>query len=179
MKNFTKIALSGIVGIALTACGSSSSSSGGITPTPPNEVTFQDLNITGVNGYKINVDVNQSGDITENIDYYVCTDGVSNPGNISDDWDYFAVDHNTTPDWNGTTEPDFDYGYIDIDTTTDHLVLTSEPKVIANNITLDENVTLVEGETYSLFFQPNQLDGTVTVNTISDFNCSTLGTWLQ
>lgn len=184
MKNFTKIALSGIVCFALAACGSSSSSDGGTTPPPPPPPVPNDVNYTEVTtatleaGYKINLDMNHTVIGNYNADYYFCQwDGGANG--------YFADD---TGDWNGSTGyPEFDYGDVDPGTTGNPPITTLvfTPVVgttvqaalpqgtTSYTITDDNNQTLTEGQTYT-FRVPNAGDGNITINTISDFNCSTL-----
>lgn len=181
MKNFMIIALSGIVGIALTACGGGSSGGGGGGEEPyvPKDVNYTQLTTTTLEaGYKINVDINHTaiGDI-QGIDYYFC--------HWTANESYFA---DATGDWNGSTGyPEFDYGDVDIGTTGAHSTLQFTPipgsgtTVEATlpqgttfyDISQDTNETLTEGETYTLRV-PNAGDGNITINTISDFNCSTL-----
>lgn len=172
MKNFMIIAMSGIVGIALTACGGGSSSSGGgVTPPPvPNDVNYTALTSTGTNGYKVTVDINGSVggvvDVYSGIEYYFCTNSIMS-------YDYFAVTP-TGSDYNGSYEPDFDYGWTDINGQNE-LVFTPDSGNItgsAYTINEDTNQTLTEGQTYSLWMEGQA--GTVTVNTISDFNCTTI-----
>ncbi|UFS61830.1 hypothetical protein LOH54_09195 [Sulfurimonas sp. HSL-3221] len=76
IKNYILSILVGTLALGLGGCGSSGSS--GNFGVGDINVTFADLNATGVMGYHINVDLDFALDTYDasNIDYYFCTDAV-------------------------------------------------------------------------------------------------------
>ena len=162
MNKFVQLWLIGLSAIAFTACGSSSNKDDGIT-----EVTYEELLNTGVDGYKINVDIDDGGEVDSGVTYYFCT-GALGP----DDEDYAAVTGDLTGD-----EPDYDHGYLsDVD---EYLEFDSRNEGMEDPdgysiISLDR--ILQEGETYDIEVWGVMLMEPVTVhiNSISAFDCSTV-----
>lgn len=156
MNKITQLIIISVAGVALTACRSSSNNE---------SVGFTDLNNTGSNGYKVNMtlDFDVADDPTTSIDYYFCTDTVET-------WDFFAY----TSDYMGIPldeEPDFDYGELIIP---EPGVLIFQENMVASTAygVLSETGDLQEGQTYTFVAEDSDYEGTVTVNSISDFNCS-------
>ncbi len=170
MKKFTKIALIGMVGFALTACNDSDSPVAAVTPAPPAPpavVSYEALLNTGVNGYKINVDINDSVNQYSGINYYICTDSAKV-------FDYFAHDPLDGGAWNLTNLPNFDHGNLQAGAEPTELQFLSDSGMSNYSVdSADENLT--EGQTYVFTLWDYFPDaGTIDINSISDFNCSTI-----
>ncbi len=134
-------------------------------------VALEDLNNTNVKnqGYIINVDIDDIHDTydAQDISYIYCTDGV---GTL----DYFAVTSDQLP-WDGSVVPNYDYGELVLGTRLDH-----NSSVVMGHYTLSTTDYVEEGTTYNIlvnYLEPGNEDevgGTMIVNSINDFNCSTL-----
>lgn len=156
MKKFTKFALIGMVGFSLTACNDSDNNA---------SVTYQSLLDTGVDGYKINVDINDGQYLHENIDYYFCSNSVEG-------YDYFAQEAASGP-WDGNSEPDFDYG--DLDSEGMYLdFLSDSGNPPSSYSVIVDNETLTEGQTYEFEMWSYEETGSVYIRSISNFDCSQL-----
>ena len=146
-----------ILGISgLTSCDNNNNTEG-------TKVTYEALLNTGVNGYKINVDINDSQELHNSIDYYFCTDGIG-------EFDYFAQNSSSGP-WNGAELADFDYGSLenvgeDLNFSADCANLPSPYTVTS------ENMVLEEGQTYEFKVWDYNDSGTIHIRSIGDFNCS-------
>jgi len=166
MKKYISSILAGALVLGFAGCGSSGSGSFGVGDV---NVTFAELNATGVMGYHINVDLdfaNNSYDAS-NIDYYFCTDAFGT-------YDYYAY----TQDANGTlivSEPDFDYGYLDYTAQSGILEFTSGPQEGISYEVTSAADNLVQGITYDIAIFLNATPvtaGLVHINSIADFNCT-------
>ena len=156
MNKIVQFGLIGLSAVALTACGGDSNNDG-IT-----EAAFSDLAATGLNGYKINVDIDSDEDFT-NITYYFCTDFYM-------DYDYAAV----TPEygeWDGD-EPDFDYG--NLSHTNNELDFDSFGSNPDGYTISSETEVLEEGQAYDLMIWDDVPTGAVHINRISEFDCDSI-----
>ena len=159
MNKFVKLGLIGLSAIALTACGGSSNKDDGVT-----EAAYSDLVATGLNGYKINVDIDDGvGGIHDDITYYFCTDFYMG-------YDYAAVEPGYG-EWDGD-EPDFDYGTLSY--TNDELDFDSHGDDPDGYTVSSGTQVLEEGQTYDLGVWGVMGIGSVKVNWISEFDCDSI-----
>lgn len=156
MKKFAEIALISVIGIALTGCDGNKKAT---------EVTYDALLATGINGYKINVDIDDGIEQFNSIDYYFCSDSIMG-------YDYFAQ-NSSSGEWQGE-EPDFDYGDLDSEDPTYLDFFTDSGNPPSPYSVISEEMVLKEGETYGFDLWANEDIGTVYIRSISDFDCSTI-----
>ena len=160
MNKIIQLGLVGLSAIALTACGGDNND--GIT-----EVTFSDLTSTGVDGYKINVTIDDGDEsIFDDITYYFCS-GALGPG--PDYEDYAAVSGELTGE-----EPDFDHGKLNEDLTALDFYSDSENIPVNGYTVYSDNGILEEGQTYDFMWWDDVPTGSVHINSISPFDCNSV-----
>ncbi|WP_345972124.1 hypothetical protein [Sulfurimonas diazotrophicus] len=168
MKKYVSSMLAGALVLGLAGCGSGSSGNFGVGDI---NVTFAELNATGVMGYHINVDLDFANNTYDasNIDYYFCTDAVGS-------YDYYAYTQDRAYGSELLVdEPDFDYGYLAYMAQSGTLEFTSNATGALSYDVNSSTDILEVGATYDidLFLEAVlATTGTVHINSIANFDCT-------
>ncbi|WP_345984826.1 hypothetical protein WCX49_09350 [Sulfurimonas sp. HSL-1656] len=168
MKKYISSMLAGALVLGFAGCGTSNS---GSISVGESNVTFADLNATGLTGYHLNVDLDFANNDYDasNIDYYFCTNAVGA-------YDYYAYTQDRIYGSDLLVdEPDFDYGYLSYAAQSGILEFTSDAMAGMSYEVTSASEILERSATYDieLFGNGTPLTtGTVHINSIANFDCT-------